>query len=94
MKSMKLLSLVLLASFISCATPVEKVRSVKMKTSEPSKDCVQVGAVVASSLREKESDEEIRTRLEQRASAKGGNYIRLDTVDEKGGLTGMAFRCP
>ena len=84
----------LLISLISCASAIERAHNVTIKNKEPGKECKQVGAVVASPLSENENSDAIQTRLVERAMAKGGNYIHLETVDGKGGLTGMAFSCP
>jgi hypothetical protein len=87
-------SLVALGVFISCATPLERARNVRMKNSDPPKECEQVGALVISRLSAEEKEEETKARMEERAIAKGGNYIRLDSISEKGALSGVAFRCP
>jgi hypothetical protein len=90
----KTASLFILANLFACSTAVEKAQNITVKNSDPPSKCERVGSVVASPMKEGEKKDDIQKRLEERAMAKGGNYVKLETLDAKGGMTGMAFRCP
>ena len=66
---------------------------VKLMKADPPSSCADVGTVSAHAIGPN-SDERTRNTLRNDAAEKGGNYVRLETATEEGGLTGTAYSCP
>lgn len=79
---------------LSC-TPVELypgARTVREGKSDPPAECEDRGIVVVTEW----SDEDADHALRNGASAKGADYVRLDSIERRGRrvtYTGVAFKC-
>ena len=66
---------------------------VKIAKAEPPQGCTEVGMVSAPSY-VSGLEERTYTTLKNAAAEKGGNYVRLDSINSAGQYTATAFKCP
>jgi hypothetical protein len=86
------LSLVLFTG--ACAPKLSiKGQAVKIAKAEPPQGCKDVGVVSAPSY-VSGLEERTYTTLKNEAAEKGGNYVRLDSVNSAGQYTATVFKCP
>ncbi|MCX6126391.1 MAG: hypothetical protein NTV34_16785 [Proteobacteria bacterium] len=78
-----------------CATTVTALKgsdSVRVGKSDPSNNCKDLGTVTAGATSVSPAgslDEGQRIDMKNQTFQKGGNYLRLDTIE-----SGTAFNCP
>ena len=70
-------------------------QTVKLMKNDPPTECAEVG-VVNSITPGFSTDNPIehRNRLKNAAANMGANFVRMETVENTGKLTGTAFKCP
>jgi hypothetical protein len=73
--------------------------NVKCQKADPVSSCEEIGAVVGLGMAWDENKAETaKNAMRNAAAEKGGNYVRLETVERLGSgnveYTGTAFKCP
>lgn len=66
---------------------------VKLAKGDPAPGCVEVGYVSGYAIGPG-FQERLMIGMRNDAAAKGGNYVRLDSLMSNGNASGTAFRCP
>jgi len=69
---------------------------VRVMKADPPAECQELGAALGSAtgLAGPALIEEAKIDARNKAGEMGANYLRWDTVDERGSVTGTAYKCP
>jgi hypothetical protein len=93
-KCLGVIALCLASAAVGCgASLTEAGAGVKVIVGDPAASCVEVGSVSSYKIGPN-FQEHLKNDLRNDAAAKGGNYLRIETLTSDGNASGTAYKCP